>query len=122
MKRQDAMDVELRAEVLPDGLVLHIAGELTGPNVGEFKNWIQNEIDEAEGPIRVNCSKLHFIDSSGLGAFIFLQKKLEDRGLKLILCEVSGWLRKFLQVTGLEEALGAKPEHGFEGNTEEATS
>ncbi|MEM7261119.1 MAG: STAS domain-containing protein [Planctomycetota bacterium] len=99
------MDLEKRCEVGEDGaLTLHLIGELTGPETGEFKSWVTECLGERSASVvQINCHRLHFIDSSGLGSLIFARKQVLDAGGELRLVEVSGWLRKFLQVTGLEE-------------------
>lgn len=98
-----AMDLEMWSERDERGLRFVLAGELTGPETAKFKSWVSEELEDNVTRLYVDCSKLHFIDSSGLGALIFLRKLLSEKDGEMTLVEVSGWLRKFLQVTGLEE-------------------
>ena len=85
-------------------LAIVLEGELTLTESPSFKSWVTRELDSAESPreVAVDCDQIEYIDSTGLGALIFLRKAVLDRGGKLRLTRVSGWLRKFLQVTGLE--------------------
>ena len=99
------MDLEKRAEVRDGVLVLRLMGELTGPQTAEFKAWATDQVKNAPQEVQVDCEKLHFIDSRGLGCLIYVRKCVTEQEGSMILINVSGWLRKFLQVTGLEEIL-----------------
>jgi len=97
------MDLEMRAEVRGDVLVLAVQGELTSAQAANFKSWATAELEGGPTKVHVDCEKLHFIDSNGLGCLIYLRKCVVERDGQLTIINVSGWLRKFLQVTGLEE-------------------
>ncbi len=109
------MDLEKRSEVTGSVLTLHLIGELTGPETPKFKEWVTELCQEHDvNVIELNCSRLHFIDSNGLGSLIFVRKQAIDTEAELRLTEVSGWLRKFLQVTGLEETFCGTPDLDLE--------
>lgn len=104
------MDLEMWSETTERGLTLHLAGELTGPETAKFKVWAKEQLASAATIVLIDCSRLHFIDSSGLGALIFVRKAVTEQSGTMQLTEVSGWLRKFLQVTGLEETFCGETE------------
>jgi len=109
------MDLEKRHEVTERVLKLHVSGELTGPETPAFRDWVTGLSQEVEvDMIEIDCSRLHFIDSNGLGALIFVRKLAIDVGSEMRLTKVSGWLRKFLQVTGLEETFCGDTEGALE--------
>ena len=70
------------------------------------------EIDKNKKHVAVHCQKLSYIDSAGLGSFIYLRRTLQDGGHQFYLTAIGGWLKKFLQVTGLETTLTATSRSG----------
>ena len=95
------MQFKKKSKVDGDTMILILEGELIGPVSAEFKTWSAETIERGPGDVEVDCSQLSYIDSTGLGALIYLRKLVVDGDGTLILTNVSGWLLKFLQVTGL---------------------
>lgn len=66
-------------------LVLAIAGELDAVTVPELRSAIDQIVAEAQGTeshkrVVVNLSRLHLIDSSGIGAVVSLYKRVRAAG------------------------------------------
>ena len=108
------MNLQMRSETQGNTLVISLEGELTLTQSPALRTWITEQLENGPGNVDVNCRQLSYVDSTGLGALIFLRKAVLDQSGSLRLIQVSGWLRKFLQVTGLEEAFNtgeSKPQH-----------
>ncbi|MFN0057259.1 MAG: STAS domain-containing protein [Planctomycetota bacterium] len=103
------MNFEKRVERQESTLIITLMGELTSPETPEFKTWVTRLLDPAPSRVEVRCGDLRFIDSSGLGALLYLYKHVKSRGGQLRLVEVCGWLQKFLRITGLEEKFCEAP-------------
>ncbi|MGE3165260.1 MAG: STAS domain-containing protein [Planctomycetota bacterium] len=100
------MSLSMTADNRESVLSLILGGQLTRVDTIPFKEWAVGQIDEhGAGRVEVDCSDLTYLDSAGLGSLIFLRKVVGERGGAMVLTRVGGWLRKFLQVTGLEQAL-----------------
>ena len=97
------MGLEMSSELCADALVISLDGELTVSESPDFKTWVIGQLDDAPARVELDCQAVLYIDSTGLGSLIFLRKAVLDRGGSLRLTRVSGWLLKFLQVTGLDE-------------------
>lgn len=99
------MSLSMQAQRKEVFLFISLEGQLTRADTNSFKEWSAEQANE-EGieRVEIDCSELTYLDSAGLGSLIYLRKVLDDRGVSLQLTEVSGWLKKFLQVTGLEQA------------------
>ena len=106
------MKLQKRADHSGDTLVVTLVGELTMSESAEFRTWIQEHLEGAPANVDVDCNGLAYIDSTGLGALVFVRKAVTARGGRLCLTRVSGWLKKFLQVTGLERTFVAPPKSG----------
>lgn len=66
--------------------------ELDASNAGEFKRDIAPLL-EANAKLVLDLSRLRFVDSSGLGAFISCLRKLNAKGGDLKLCGMSKQVR-----------------------------
>ena len=97
------MELNMQSEVQGDVRNMTLDGELTLTHSAGFKAWVTEQLETGPYEVELDCRQLSYIDSTGLGALIFLRKRVLDHNGVLRLVHVSGWLRKFLQVTGLEE-------------------
>ncbi len=59
-----------------DGIILDIAGDLNLYSTPALKQILSSLTDAGKVKIFVNVENLHYIDSSGLGAFLAIQSKL----------------------------------------------
>ena len=71
--------------------------ELDAGNVGEFKRDIAPLL-EANAKLVLDLSRLRFVDSSGLGAFISCLRKLNAKGGDLKLCGMSKQVRAVFEL------------------------
>lgn len=71
--------------------------ELDAGNVGEFKRDITPVLD-ADSKVVLDLSRLRFVDSSGLGAFISCLRKLHAKGGDLRLCGMSKQVRAVFEL------------------------
>jgi anti-sigma B factor antagonist len=71
--------------------------ELDAGNAGEFKRDIAPLL-EAHANLVLDLSRLHFVDSSGLGAFISCLRKLNAKGGDLKLCGISNHVRAVFEL------------------------
>jgi anti-sigma B factor antagonist len=71
--------------------------ELDAGNAGEFKRDIAPLLD-AHAAVVLDLSRLRFVDSSGLGAFISCLRKLNAKGGDLKLCGMSKQVRAVFEL------------------------
>lgn len=74
--------------------------ELDASNAGEFKRDVAPLL-EANTKLVLDLSRLRFIDSSGLGAFISCLRKLNATGGDLKLCGMSKQVRSVFELVRL---------------------
>jgi anti-sigma B factor antagonist len=72
--------------------------ELDASNAGEFKDDIAPVL-VANTKVVFDLSRLHFVDSSGLGAFISCLRKVNARGGDLKLCGMAKQVRAVFELT-----------------------
>jgi anti-sigma B factor antagonist len=93
---------------------------------GVTEVWLCGEIDLASGPgivddldrlfgrdnraIRVDLAAVTFLDASGLGSFLTLQRRARAAGCDLVFTNPRGIVARVINLVGLESALlGADP-------------
>jgi anti-sigma B factor antagonist len=62
----------------------------------------QTFLDKVEGPVTLDCSKLEYISSAGLGVLLKTQKRLMASNGKLRLAGVNRHLRDIFQYSGFD--------------------
>jgi anti-sigma B factor antagonist len=82
-----------------------IAGELDVASVQPLRDVIDRFVRGDRCDVRVDCHNLAFIDSSGLGLFVKLHKRLHVAGCSLTLVRLPTPCRRVFDVTGLTEVL-----------------
>ncbi len=97
------MGLEMNAERAGYVLQMCLSGELTRDETAAFRSWAENQMGDQGDQIEIDCSALTYIDSAGLGSLIYLRKRVHEGNGTLQLTNISGWLQKFLEVTGLAE-------------------
>ena len=100
LKRGQAKDIpmDLVLQQIGDVAVATVpVEELDASNAGEFKRDIAPVL-EANAKLVLDLSRLRFVDSSGLGAFISCLRKLNAKGGDLKLCGMSKQVRAVFEL------------------------
>lgn len=77
---------------------------LNASNVKDFKNDMQPYL-EKEDHILLDLNALTFVDSSGLGAFLFCLKRLNQKGGDLKLCGITKPVRVLFELVRLHKVI-----------------
>ncbi len=85
------------------GTTLHVSAisELTAGTAPDTKNRVRHDFQDGLMNIDFDCSTLDFVDSSGLGALISIQKLADGRGGKLRLLAPKPTVVQVLELTRL---------------------
>ena len=65
----------------------------------------QSFLDKVQGPVTLDCSRLEYISSAGLGVLLRVQKRLLPSGQKLKLCKVSSHIFDIFRYSGFDQIL-----------------
>ena len=86
--------------------ILTISGlkELTAGTAADFKGRTRVEFSSGLTNIDLDCRELNFLDSSGLGALLSLQKLAAERGGKLRLLSPKPVVVQILELTRLHRS------------------
>jgi anti-sigma B factor antagonist len=105
--------MEIDVETIGDVAVATLlVDELDADNAVEFKRDIAPVL-EAHAKIVLDLSRLRFVDSSGLGAFLSCLRKVNAKGGDLKLCRLSKQVRTVMELVRMHRMMdifGAREE------------
>ncbi len=81
--------------------IFEIAGELDLETSSDFKEILNDSIDQKMANIELDCTELSFIDSTGLGVLINTYKKIKERNFTINIKNPKQNVNKLLNITGL---------------------
>ncbi|PID82585.1 MAG: anti-anti-sigma factor [Clostridiales bacterium] len=80
-----------------------VIGEIDINTADEVKEKINSLVDEREDSVLLDMEDVSYIDSTGLGIFIALVKRLKSSGKNLILLNPNRSIVKLFEITGLDQ-------------------
>ena len=96
--------VSISAEKTNDILMISIDGEIDASSSIHLDNELSAAISENK-KILIDCSKLDYISSAGLGVFMSYINDMEERNIKMILFGMSNKVKNVFQILGLDQLL-----------------
>lgn len=97
-------------EIQGDVLVVGVDGGLDASNSDEFLSKVDAIIDGGVRKLVLDCEKLRYISSYGLGVLIRLHKRLKSRGGDVKIAAVSGPVADVLRLTRLDRVFNLYPD------------
>ncbi len=82
-----------------------LLGELDIDGAPELTSLLASVVENGPAEVMVECSGLSFIDSSGLSVLIAAQKRLTERGARLVVRSPRPNVLKVIEITRLGEYL-----------------
>ena len=95
-ERITIMYQQLPTEVIDDKIIVELPNDFSGMSVDRYREQFDSLANTHQDNIVLNFNKTEFIDSSGIGAMVFLFKRIEQRGVNMQLLKVNGQPRKLM--------------------------
>lgn len=94
--------VNLEVKIREEGpeTVIELGGRLDTNSSPEFEKALEPVLTGNALKVKMDCSRLQYISSSGLRLFLMLQKKMAAKKGSLRLCGLSPAIREVFNVTG----------------------
>jgi|SRR5699024_4963927 len=86
-----------------DKIFLELSGELDISHTSKFKKKVIDIYDSDPKDMEMDLKGLEYLDSTGLGAFIYLLKHAQENGHKITLKNVKPNIKKLFTITKLDE-------------------
>ena len=81
--------------------ILHVEGKILGNAADVFRKEMEQQLQTARGKLVVDLMNVPLIDSSALGAIVFILKHCQKSGDKLVLLNPQKAVREVLEITQL---------------------
>jgi anti-sigma B factor antagonist len=83
--------------------IIALEGFVDAHTAPQFENTIQSEIDAGHDRIIVNCEKLNYISSAGLGVFMSFIEEVRERGGDIKICGLVPKVRHTFEILGFQD-------------------
>jgi anti-sigma B factor antagonist len=103
------MKHELSIETMKIGgdiLGIVLDGSLNATTTEEFNQAIKNHLDQGRSKIIIDCRRVEYISSIGLGSLVALQTRLRKKGGEVKLAGVHGLAADTIRLVGLDKLFG----------------
>jgi anti-sigma B factor antagonist len=89
--------------------VITIDGEIDASSSIELDTAISDAIKKGERRILVDCDKLSYISSAGLGVFMSYLEDFEEQGIKIALYQMNDKVKSVFEILGLVDLIDIVP-------------
>ena len=86
-----------------DHYLIELIGDLDIYNNKKFKEKLADIYEELDKDLVVDCSRLEYIDSTGLGSFISLLKLTRDEEKEITVKNLKKNIKKVFKITDLDK-------------------
>ena len=91
-------------------LVIDVEGELDVGTAGVLREVLLAACVDPPPIVVVDCARLTFIDSTGIGLLASTQRRLASAGARIVLTSVAANIAKVFQITGVDTVITINPD------------
>jgi len=95
------MPVELKIRKSSNIYIIDIHGEMDLYNSYKLKDLVMKMLEKKVTKFVINLDKVEYIDSSGIGALIYICSTIKKMNLQLLVTNVHGSVKKVIELTKL---------------------
>lgn len=88
-----------------DYFILEIDGDLDASSCIVLDNAISEAVSQGEKKIIIDCSRLNYISSAGLGVFMSYLQDFENNSISMALFNLSEKVKNVFQILGLDQLI-----------------
>ena len=100
---------EVTLESTAPALVFRLTGEIDSGNADEFYGEVNAAYQTNPSDVEFRCEGLEFIDSTTLGTFVKILKKVKSDGHALRILDLQPRLKKLFVICALDRIMEIKP-------------
>lgn len=82
---------------------VELVGDADIQTSGRLKDELNAMLDENESNMQLNCERLTYIDSTGLGVLIGILKRVKTKEKNIYIMNAQSNMKKLLSITGLDK-------------------
>lgn len=88
-----------------DIYIINVVGDVDASSSIQLDNALSTAFEENQTKILVDCSKLNYISSAGLGVFMSYIQDFESKNIKLVICSLNEKVVGVFRILGLDQLL-----------------
>jgi anti-sigma B factor antagonist len=85
--------------------IISIVGDVDASSSIQLDNALSATLQEKQTKILVDCAKLNYISSAGLGVFMSYINDFENNNIKLVICNLNEKVIGVFRILGLDQLL-----------------
>lgn len=93
--------MELKIRKNGDAYIIDVNGEMDLYNSYKLKELVMKMIEKSVKTFVINLEQVDYIDSSGIGALIYICSTIKKQNMKLAISNVHGSVKKVIELTKL---------------------
>ena len=93
--------MELKIRKSKDIYIVDVTGEMDLYNSYKLKDLVMKMIEKKIANMIINLEEVEYIDSSGIGALIYICSIIKKAGYKLFITNIHGSVKKVVELTKL---------------------
>ncbi len=93
--------MELKIRKQGEVYIIDVSGEMDLYNSFKLKELVMKMLEKKVDQFVINMENVDYIDSSGIGALIFICSTIKKMNLKLLITNVHGSVKKVIELTKL---------------------
>ena len=98
-----SLDIQVNFDEKENKWIFSPTGEIDIYTSTKFKEEILNSFNARKTDILIDGEKLDYVDSTGLGALIYILKNLKNEDYKIHLSNIKPNIRKLFNITELDK-------------------
>lgn len=102
--------MNLKISSINDFTVVTVEGRIDTTNAMEFESKMMEQINQGSSRIILDCSGLNYISSSGLRAFLVVNKKMVAGDGLFRLCSLQPGIREIFDISGFTSIFAVHPD------------
>jgi len=95
------LDVVFQEE--PEVVKIKLIGEVDISTVAKLREDLYEIVDKNASDVRLDCSDLNYIDSTGLGVLVGVLKKVKEKNKNIYITNLKSNIQKLFFITGLDK-------------------
>ncbi len=96
---------EVQLQRKEDHVEVTLCGEIDAANAEAFFAEVMQGYEESPAPIRFDCAELSFIDSTTLGTFVKILKRVKGNGHGIFLYNLQPKIKKLFLICSLDSIM-----------------
>lgn len=96
-------ELKIREQYADDAVMIFLSGEVDIYTSQKLKEQLYSIIDSNKKDMKIDCTELNYIDSTGLGIFVGALKKIKQHDKKIYISSLKESIRKLFVITGLDK-------------------